>query len=1356
MARKAKNKKQQTFNVYPYLGGYQHFMMGGSNLPKYEEEGETPESETDKMKRLYKEQFGDRSKYNFAGGMGRLGLMGNAIQGTTSLANTIGGAFDKDSYTAGGKYSKFDEQGSLRFGRSSFTNTTDENAMLHGDNLAKYMNMSKKEKEEWVASGGRNSDLWWSIDDMTYGKRNFMDRNENGLAKWDGTNFRVTQARNDMTLDPNTGKSLFTDKQKNKDGTFTHFNDDGTVNYNKSNATIYDNIEESSGEGGLYDVNATNLYFDFDKEGDNKLVSFDQNTNQTITKTDPEGNVTVEESQVTGNTPYDPTSNYGNYTITENESESRQERLNREANCPDGNCNPPEARYGKELRGMLTRYDAGGVADDNLNDSTVYFEGYDKFDIPFYEHGGPHEEGETNYPGQVELPDDKPFNPYEYMQEANSQDFDNMMIDFGNNMMVQSPINLESEPEEIKNFERPNFGTRLKNFFEGNNDLNKPPTDADVMTDDMEANIDKKVDPNAPRVLDPTSQNDMQGVATEEQQDMGIDVGYGKTKAQKAFNKAKEITNTGVIGAGLDVLGKTSEVLVDNIVPLVSSFAEGQDQHEARLKQQGNSAETFSPMVEETAGTGNRGFYDVNKGGYGDDLYGTGEIYGQVQQGKELMNQQPTPIDVSAFMQMDNDILKFNKEHLDKQKSFLNDYKNGGALPKYQALGQVSNTKKLFNYINPFKFKPADNVLFSAGSKTEPFTKINMLQTGANKENNIGFLNLDYDTPLGPSVAMVSVPEEFRKMGIATALYDKGIKESIAQGYPGLISGETLDSPEATVSIWKNFNLEMTNPNRTRMDKIRRRNQFVDAGDTDFNSLIVDGKYTGSPVRLTGLNKKGETKLSEFRSFYDQLGAEDKMIYQMNAKNVGGFKWDMHSPLGRSILNGFRTKKVIGDGRTFSEYNRQPLYIAGGLGAYSLMSGDNLDQDHEKKEQERLLKKGATEAGFDNTEDYIKFLNDTNSVSPTDAKKYEDYKKNVKDLYKAGGQPGFWANVHAKRARGESPDKSKVSAKTAKRFNLKYGAEIQKYLTGGGTAAEGAVLCDAYGKPIDPEKAFAADGNKNYKGPGMKYGGTLPKFQGLNKSEVKAYTNAFTEGDANFKNKDTKAILNYFIDQGINLDTDTIISSNQSVPSHYGRTNFLNMNANQANFHDGTNTTPILNNQEFTDRKNNSYYMNAYPKMNEGGNWFSKAVDYGQTALGATGLTPGPIGLGADAINTGISGIRAGYNKFIGDDESAKKHTENMALNATSMIPGPAGWAAGASGLAKDMAGYAGAIDDNKSITTQVADSMQTKPSQPTMAVKGTGAIDNTAKLGGEQEAEIDMDLYYELMKAGADIKILG
>ncbi len=1236
----SKNKKQQTFNVYPYLGGYQHFMRAGGALPKFEEQGETEETQQQKMERLYKEQFGDRNKYNYLGGLGRVGLLGNMIQGAGELGNTIGGAFKKESYDPGGKYSKFDQQGNLRFGRSSFTNTTDKNAMLHGDNLAKYMNMSKKEKEEWVASGGRNSDLWWSTDDMTFGKRNFMDRNEDGLAKWDGSNYRVAKARNEMFKNPDTDESLFSVKQKNKDGTFTYFNEDGTVNYNKEGQTQYDRIEESTGPGGLADVNAGIMNFDFDAEGDNKLVSFEQNTDQTITTTDPEGNVTTTENKVSGTTPYDPDKIYGPYTEESETVESKQARINRELEEKDGN--DETLRYGRELRGMLTRFDAGGVADDNLNDSTAYFD-HERTDVPFYEHGGPHEEGETNYPGQVQLPEDMP-NPLDNFTVPTNDPFA-----FANGV-GQDPINLQQQPEEITNFEKPNFGTRIRNFLQGNNDLNKPPTEADVMTDDMVENIDEKVDPNAPRVLDPTSQNDMQGVATEEEKDMGIDVNYGDTKSQKVFNKAKEITKTGVIGAGLDIIGGASEFAVDKLAPFLSSFAEGQDRHEEKLKSRSRSAEDFAPMMEETAGTGNRGFYDVNKGGYGDDLYGTGEIYGQVQQGKELMNEQPAPPSINDYMKTNMDVLRFNKEHLDKQKSFLGQMKNGGALPKYQALGQVSNTRKLFNYVNPLKFRPADNLFFSAGTKTTPFTKINMLKTG-DKETNIGFLNLKYDNPLGPSVEMNSVPEEFRNFGIATALYDKGIKESIAQGYPGLISGETLDNPEATVSIWKNFNLEITNPNRTRMDKIKGRNQFIDAGDTDFNSLIVDGKYTGSPVRLTGLNKKGETKLSEFRSFFDELSAEDKMIYQMQAQKVGGFKWDMHSPLGRSILNGFRTKKVIGDGKTFSDYNKMPLVLGGaGLG-YMTLSGDGLDKELNEKEKAAYLKRRSKEEGFDNTEEYIKFLNDTNRTMKTDPNLYEYYKDSSDDIYKAGGQPGFWANVHAKRARGESPDKSKVSAETAKRFNLKYGAEIPEFLRGGGTAAEGAVLCDAYDKPVDPEKAWAADTVNNYKGPGMKYGGTLSK-------------------------------------------------------------------------------------------------------MDEGGNWFSKAVDYGQTALGAAGLTPGPVGLGADAINTGISGIRAGYNKFIGDDESAKKHTENMAVNATSMIPGPAGWAAGASGIAKDMAGYAGAIDDNKSITTQVADSMKT--SQPTMAVKGTGVVDNAAKFGGEQEAEIDMDLYYELMKAGADVKILG
>ena len=141
----------------------------------------------------------------------------------------------------------------------------------------------------------------------------------------------------------------------------------------------------------------------------------------------------------------------------------------------------------------------------------------------------------------------------------------------------------------------------------------------------------------------------------------------------------------------------------------------------------------------------------------------------------------------------------------------------------------------------------------------------------------------------------------------------------------------------------------------------------------------------------------------------------------------------------------------------------------------------------------------------------------------------------------------------------------------------------------------------AYGGSTGPE-AYMANKDRVIKEAMSKAedGLELDKYQGLNKSEVKAYTNAFTQGDAKFKKSDTKEILNYFIDQGINLDTDTIISSSQFVPSHYGRTNFLNMNVRQGEVQDGTNTTPILENQEFTDRNGNSYYMNAY-KKNEGG-----------------------------------------------------------------------------------------------------------------------------------------------------------
>lgn len=171
----------------------------------------------------------------------------------------------------------------------------------------------------------------------------------------------------------------------------------------------------------------------------------------------------------------------------------------------------------------------------------------------------------------------------------------------------------------------------------------------------------------------------------------------------------------------------------------------------------------------------------------------------------------------------------------------------------------------------------------------------------------------------------------------------------------------------------------------------------------------------------------------------------------------------------------------------------------------------------------------------------------------------------------------------------------------------------------------------AYGGSTGPE-AYMANRDRVIKEAMSKaeYGTELDEYQGLAKSEVKAYNNAFTEGDANFKNKDTKQILEHFINQGVNLDTDTIISSNKSVPNHYGRTNFLDMNVRQANFHDGTNTTPILKNQEFTDRNGEKYYMNAFPKMNEGGSLKSRKKSGGETVSVDASMLAKLISAGAD------------------------------------------------------------------------------------------------------------------------------
>jgi hypothetical protein len=168
-------------------------------------------------------------------------------------------------------------------------------------------------------------------------------------------------------------------------------------------------------------------------------------------------------------------------------------------------------------------------------------------------------------------------------------------------------------------------------------------------------------------------------------------------------------------------------------------------------------------------------------------------------------------------------------------------------------------------------------------------------------------------------------------------------------------------------------------------------------------------------------------------------------------------------------------------------------------------------------------------------------------------------------------------------------------------------------------------------------------------------------------------------------------------------------------------------------------------------------YGGHLPRFQDGKEkpWYSKAADYVQTGLSGVGLTPGPVGFVSDAVNTFVSGTRAGYNTAIGDTESAKIHGENLALNATSMIPGPAGWVAGGTAIAKDMANYAGVTDGNKSVGTQITEAVTEKPTFAENLNTGPKKVGTTARHGGEQHAEIDMNLYYELMQAGADMKII-
>ena len=77
---------------------------------------------------------------------------------------------------------------------------------------------------------------------------------------------------------------------------------------------------------------------------------------------------------------------------------------------------------------------------------------------------------------------------------------------------------------------------------------------------------------------------------------------------------------------------------------------------------------------------------------------------------------------------------------------------------------------------------------------------------------------------------------------------------------------------------------------------------------------------------------------------------------------------------------------------------------------------------------------------------------------------------------------------------------------------------------------------------------------------------------------------------------------------------------------------------------------------------------------------WSGMMDKAGTALSVAGMIP-VVGNLADGANTALSAGRAGYAKYKGDEAGYKKHRNEAAINAASMIPG-AGLAVGAGKLA--------------------------------------------------------------------------
>lgn len=90
----------------------------------------------------------------------------------------------------------------------------------------------------------------------------------------------------------------------------------------------------------------------------------------------------------------------------------------------------------------------------------------------------------------------------------------------------------------------------------------------------------------------------------------------------------------------------------------------------------------------------------------------------------------------------------------------------------------------------------------------------------------------------------------------------------------------------------------------------------------------------------------------------------------------------------------------------------------------------------------------------------------------------------------------------------------------------------------------------------------------------------------------------------------------------------------------------------------------------------------------------------------------------ADALNAGISAVRAGYAKVTGDTEGAKKHAKNLIWNTAAITPGFGEMA---------TATKAGKLMKATKRANQITDAIKTSKD----ALKGTGKIKDMLGLAG-------------------------